>query len=140
MDKIAREYKWEMSHRLPSHNGPCRNIHGHSYKMRVSLEGELNKDSMVLDFYDMDNIFNPLVSLFDHAFLCDSEDIVMLNFLSSYNFKYLVIPETSTAENIAHFIVTEVLSELQKFQNLKWLEIRLYETLDAFAEVRVKIQ
>ena len=39
--KIAKEFRWEMGHRLPEHFGLCKNIHGHSYKMIVEFEGEL---------------------------------------------------------------------------------------------------
>ena len=38
--KIAKEFRWEMGHRLPEHFGLCKNIHGHSYKMVVEFEGE----------------------------------------------------------------------------------------------------
>jgi len=40
--KIAKEFKWEMGHRLPEHFGQCKNIHGHSYKMLVEFEGEID--------------------------------------------------------------------------------------------------
>ena len=42
--KIAKEFNWEMGHRLPEHFGKCKNIHGHSYKMMVELEGDLDDE------------------------------------------------------------------------------------------------
>ena len=39
--KVAKEFKWEMGHRLPEHFGNCKNIHGHSYKMIAEFEGEI---------------------------------------------------------------------------------------------------
>ncbi|MDA3844331.1 MAG: 6-carboxytetrahydropterin synthase, partial [Candidatus Kapabacteria bacterium] len=66
--KIAKNFDWEMSHRLPNHDGLCRNIHGHSYKMRVELEGEPNKQSMVIDYYDMKLVISPLLEKLDHCF------------------------------------------------------------------------
>jgi len=54
--RIAKEFVWEMSHRLPYHEGNCKNIHGHSYKMELSLEGEPNENGMLIDFYHIERI------------------------------------------------------------------------------------
>ena len=61
MMKIAKEFHWEMGHRLPEHFGLCKNIHGHSYKMIVEFEGELDEQGMVIDFYDVEKIIAPII-------------------------------------------------------------------------------
>jgi 6-pyruvoyltetrahydropterin/6-carboxytetrahydropterin synthase len=65
--KIAKEFKWEMGHRLPEHFDKCKNIHGHSYKMIVELEGEILESGMVMDYYDLKKIINPIVEKLDHS-------------------------------------------------------------------------
>lgn len=138
--KIAKEYTWEMSHRLPFHDGPCKNIHGHSYKMIIGLEGELDKNSMVLDYYEIDRIIKPMMNQLDHAFLCDKDDNMMIEFLASNGFKYSIIPYVTTSENIVTYFLDKVKEEFQKFNNLLTLSISVYETIDAYAERKVDLK
>jgi len=56
--KIAKEFRWEMGHRLPYHNGLCKNVHGHSYQMVIELEGDVNTKGMIIDFYDLGEIID----------------------------------------------------------------------------------
>ena len=72
--KIAKEFNWEMGHRLPEHFGKCKNIHGHSYKMMVELDGDVNDNGMVMDYYDLKKIVNPIVENLDHAFMVYEQD------------------------------------------------------------------
>ncbi len=48
---ISKEFNWDMSHRLPFHHGHCKNIHGHTYKLRVEIEGIMDKNGLVMDYY-----------------------------------------------------------------------------------------
>ena len=59
--KISKEFRWEMGHRLPFHDGLCRNIHGHSYYMVIEIEGELNENGMIIDFYDLGKAVKPII-------------------------------------------------------------------------------
>lgn len=136
--KIAKEYKWEMSHRLPFHDGPCKNIHGHSYKMFVILEGEPDKNSMVIDYYDIDRFVKPLLDKLDHSFVCDENDSLMINFLKDNGFKYLVIPYFTTSENLVTYMLEIAAPHFKAFSNIESLSIRLYETEDAYAERKIK--
>ncbi|HRP02316.1 MAG TPA: 6-carboxytetrahydropterin synthase [Candidatus Kapabacteria bacterium] len=137
---VAKEYRWEMSHRLPFHKGPCKNIHGHSYKMIVSVEGNLNSNSMVIDYYDLDNIMKPLIDSLDHSFLCDKDDKLMMEFLASNGFKYFTMPYVTTSENIVTFIIDTIKEEFQKYDNLISLSVAVYETIDAFAKRTINLQ
>lgn len=140
MTRIAKEFKWEMSHRLTFHEGPCRNVHGHSYKMRVELYGEPDKHAMVLDYYDVEKIFRPLISSLDHAFLCDKDDKLMIDFLSANGFKYMIMPNYSTAENMVDFFISEVIEQIRAFNNIISVKIRVHETEDTFAEKEVDLK
>lgn len=133
--KIAKEFSWEMSHRLPFHKGPCKNIHGHSYRLRLTLEGKTNSDSMILDFYDMEQILMPIIDSLDHAFVCDSDDALMINFLKDNGFKHYIINDFSTCENLTSFFLDKLCAEFKVFENIKKLTVRVYETIDAYAEM-----
>ena len=135
LTKISKEFKWEMSHRLPFHKGLCRNIHGHTYKLRIDIEGHLDENGMLIDFYDLEIIMRPLLNEFDHSFLVDSNDIIMLDFLKVNQFKHLIIPFTSTSENIIQYIAERIIPEFKKISSVKAIYIRLYETEDVFAEI-----
>jgi 6-pyruvoyltetrahydropterin/6-carboxytetrahydropterin synthase len=131
---IGKEYKWEMSHRLPFHLGPCKNLHGHSYKMFVILTGEQDKNSMVLDYYDIDSFVKPLLDKLDHSFVCDKDDKLMINFLQENGFKHHIIPNYTTSENLVTYMLDVAIPHFKKFDNILSLTIKLYETEDAFAE------
>ncbi len=134
--KIAKFFYWEMSHRLPFHKGACKNIHGHSYKLRVEVQGKTDENGMVMDYYDLKRTFAPLIEKLDHSFIVDKSDELMLDFLKANGFKYNVIDKNTTAENIAQYILEEG-SPILKRENpsVAKIAIRLFETEDVFAEV-----
>lgn len=137
MIKISKEFDWEMSHRLPFHDGLCRNLHGHSYKLRVIVEGKADNNSMVIDYYEVGKIFRPIIEMLDHSFLCDSADELMISFLQSNGFKCVVMEKHSTAENITEFVLDKVIDEFRKYKNIDKVTLRIYETHDAYAESTV---
>jgi len=138
--KIAKEFNWEMSHRLPFHKGLCKNIHGHSYKLRVELNGTVLSDGMVLDYYDLKLLVMPIVERLDHSFLVDKDDVLMIDFLKSNNFKYNILETYTTAENIANYLADIISTEIkEKHKNVHKIKIRLYETENVYAEIEKNI-
>jgi 6-pyruvoyltetrahydropterin/6-carboxytetrahydropterin synthase len=131
--KIAKEFNWEMGHRLQNHKGLCRNLHGHSYKMRVELEGEIAENSMLMDYSELKQIVSKIIEPFDHSFLIEETDKI-LNFLQENNFKMVVVPFVTTAENLCIFLANEIKNELKQYSNIKKLTVRVCETTDVFAE------
>lgn len=131
--KIAKEFRWEMGHRLPEHFGKCKNIHGHSYKMLVEFSGELDKNGMIIDYYDVEKIINPVIEKLDHAFMVNKNDKIVLDFLEKINSKRVVVEFESTAENICKYLLNEV-SKTELPKNIKELKIRVQETTDDYAE------
>ncbi len=74
MIRVTKEFRFEMAHALLGYDGPCRNIHGHSYRMLVTLKGQTIKDplspkiGMVMDFSELKQMVNrEIISTFDHA-------------------------------------------------------------------------
>ena len=136
--KIAKEFHWEMGHRLPEHFGLCKNIHGHSYKMIVEFEGELDEQGMVIDFYDVEKIIAPIIDELDHAFMVKDDDVIALDFLEKLNSKKIVVSFESTVENICKYISDQIIkSNLPK--NIQFITVRVYETAEDYAEEKVSL-
>ncbi len=137
--KIAKEFRWEMGHRLPEHFGQCKNIHGHSYKMLVEFDGELNKDEMIIDYYDVEKIINPIIEKLDHAFMVNKNDKVVLEFLEKMNSKKVVVDFQSTAENICLYLLNEI-EKASLPENVNEIKVRVYETTHDYAEETLKLK
>jgi 6-pyruvoyltetrahydropterin/6-carboxytetrahydropterin synthase len=134
LTRIAKEFRWEMGHRLPYHNGGCRNIHGHSYRMQVAIDGTLDKGGMVLDYFVLKEIVDPLVDELDHSFLCDHEDVEMLEFFEKTTLKHSIVPFHTTAENLVGWFLQQIAPRLESHPNLSALQVRVYETERTYAE------
>lgn len=137
--KIAKEFRWEMGHRLPEHFGLCKNIHGHSYKMIVEFEGELNKDQMVIDYYDVEKIINPIIIQLDHAFMVNLNDKIVLEFLEKVNSKKVIVEFDATAENICKYLLNEI-SKSNLPENVNSVKVRVYETQFDYAEDKLQLK
>ncbi len=136
--KVAKEFKWEMGHRLPEHFGLCKNIHGHSYRMIVEFEGELDKQGMVIDFYDVEKIINPIIEKLDHAFMVNKNDKDMIEFLEKIKSKHVIVDFNSTVENISQYIISE-LKKKPLAKNVECATVRVYETAFDYAEETSKV-
>ena len=136
--KIAKEFRWEMGHRLPEHFGKCKNIHGHSYKMIVELEGEVVESGMVMDYYDVKKMVEPVVEKLDHAFMVYKDDKEIISFLEKMKSKMVVVGFQSTVENICKYFLSEI-KKLRFPQNVKNISVRIYETADDYAEEEIKL-
>jgi 6-pyruvoyltetrahydropterin/6-carboxytetrahydropterin synthase len=139
--KIAKEFRWEMGHRLPNHPGLCRNIHGHSYYMIVEIEGDVMENGMIIDFYDLGIIIKPLLGKLDHSFLVYSKDKKVLNFLKKNKMKMVVTDYLATVENICKDMVEKVVKEFRKkkFKNIELVTIKIYETPNSHASMTMKV-
>ncbi len=136
--KIAKEFHWEMGHRLPEHFGKCKNIHGHSYKMIVEIEGDVLESGMVMDYYDLKKIVLPFVDELDHAFMVYKDDKQIINFLSEMNSKKLIVDFQSTVENICTYFLTRIKGAVIN-KNINRLTVRIYETHDDYAEESITL-
>ena len=105
---LRKEYGFEAAHFIYNPPGKCRNLHGHSYKLFVSLEGTVNPETgMIIDFDDLSKVVNEKITQrLDHRFLND------------------LIP-LSTAENISVWIWDQLKPALPEL-----CQIEVFETLD----------
>lgn len=134
LTRVSKDFHWEMGHRLPFHTGGCRNIHGHSYRMQVTIEGYLDDNGMVIDYFDLKEIVEPLVARIDHAFLCDENDAAMLAFFAANPLKHVVVPFLTTAENLVGWFLEEIAAVLAPYTNMRTLTVRIHETERTYAE------
>ena len=137
--KIAKEFRWEMGHRLPEHLGLCKNIHGHSYKMLAEFDGDLDEQGMIIDYYDVEKIINPIIEKLDHAFMVNKNDKVVLEFLEKMKSKKVVVDFQSTAENICVYLINEI-KKTSLSSNVREIKVRVYETAHDYAEASLQLK
>jgi 6-pyruvoyltetrahydropterin/6-carboxytetrahydropterin synthase len=141
LTRIAKDFRWEMAHRLPEHTGGCRNVHGHSYRMWIELAGEPDEQGMVLDYFDLKKVVNPLVAEIDHSFLCDRTDVLIVDFLESSGLKAVYVDFPTTAENLAKWFferlkaIFQPMGDDSSMKHLRELRVRIQETERTYAEV-----
>lgn len=139
MMKIAKDFRWEMGHRLQCHKGKCYNLHGHSYKLQIEFEGEVDSSNgMVLDYFDVKDIVAPIVERFDHTVAVWNEDKVLIEKLEQLNSAHVILPFETTAENLVGYILSEV-RKAQLPSGIKKVKVRVCETENTYAEDEANI-
>ena len=136
--KIAKEFRWEMGHRLQHHKGKCINLHGHSYKMIVEFKGKPNMDGMVIDYFDVKKIIAPIVDKLDHSVVISKDDTDLLEAVKGLGSDYVVIDYESTAENLCLYFI-ERIKETDLPNNITQLKVRIMETENTYAEETVAL-
>lgn len=131
--KIAKEFNWEMGHRLPFHNGKCKNLHGHSYKMMLELEGELDKNGMIMDYYDVKFIVGSIIEELDHAFMVCESDVEVIEIVKKLKTKHIITDFQSTAENICRYILGKI-KKTDIPSNITKVKVKVMETDNTYAE------
>ena len=72
---VIRTFGFEAAHQLPWHPGKCRNLHGHSYRLEVTVEGPIGAQGIVVDFADIKAVVErEVVERYDHRYLNDLLD------------------------------------------------------------------
>lgn len=137
--KIAKEFRWEMGHRLSYHQEGCQNLHGHSYRMSVELVGELNQNGMVLDYGKIKEIVEPILLELDHSTMLSEDDTQTRDFFESSGMKAAIVPFHPTAENMCIWFLDLLKPKFQQFSNIKTLTVRVCETLTATAEATTEL-
>jgi 6-pyruvoyltetrahydropterin/6-carboxytetrahydropterin synthase len=133
--RIAKEFRWEMGHRLPYHREGCQNLHGHSYRAEIELLGEPDEGGMVVDFGEISRLVKPLIDRMDHSFMVHEDDATVRAFLEVQGLKATVAPFHSTAENIAAWLLAELRPALEG-PRIREIAVRVHETAKSVAEAR----
>lgn len=138
--KITKQFSFEMAHALRNYDGLCRNIHGHSYKMDITLAGQplhdesSPKNGMVMDFGDLKRLVNEeIISLLDHALVLNAKtDAKLVEALKQNYEKIVIVDFQPTTENLLSFIADKLKAKLS--ERVKLTRIRLRETDTSYAD------
>ncbi len=142
MDKVrvTKEFNFEMAHALWNYDGACKNIHGHSYRLFVTIIGSPIKDEnnvkfgMVLDFKDLKAMVNKnVVNILDHSLVVykKAEGESLQSVKKMYD-KVYVFDFQPTCENLIVHIAKIIIANTPP--NLSLFSLKLYETATSYAE------
>lgn len=139
--RITKQFSFETGHALYGYDGKCKNVHGHSYKLSVTVIGTPIDDrnnvkfGMVIDFSDLKKIVKEeIVDRFDHAtvFNQTTPHLELANELINRDHHVILVDYQPTSENMvvdfAQKIKTRLPSTVQLFS------LKLQETETSFAE------
>jgi 6-pyruvoyltetrahydropterin/6-carboxytetrahydropterin synthase len=138
--RVTREFSFEMAHVLWNYDGPCRNVHGHSYRLFVTISGipisdtKNPKNGMVMDFTDLKAIvLREIVDVFDHAVVVSSDfDKEKISMLKDTFGNTVIVEYQPTCENL----VADFAHRIRKFlpSGIEIHNLKLYETAKSYAE------
>ncbi len=139
--RITKQFSFETGHALYGYDGLCRNVHGHSYKLSVTVIGEPITDpshvklGMVIDFGDLKKIVKEeIVDEFDHAtvFNKHTPHVDLAKELSERGHKVILAPYQPTSENMVVDFAKKIMARLP--QNISLHSLKLQETETSYAE------
>ena len=139
--RITKQFNFETGHALYGYDGKCKNVHGHSYKLSVTVSGEPIKDNthvkfgMVIDFSDLKKIVNEeIVDVFDHAtvFNQNTPHIELAKELQARDHHVILVDYQPTSEMMVIDFAEKIKDRLPN--NIKLHSIKLQETDTNFAE------
>lgn len=114
---LSKDFVFDAAHNLIHYHGKCEKLHGHTYKLRVILEGTPDSEGMIMDFLELKEIVKGrVISRLDHSYLND------------------IIGQPS-AENIALWVWNEI-DDAVKRENCRLYEVHVWETADSCVIVR----
>jgi 6-pyruvoyltetrahydropterin/6-carboxytetrahydropterin synthase len=139
---VAKTFRFEAAHRLPWHQGGCRNLHGHSYVMTVELAGEPDGRGMVIDFKEIKAVLKPLVDALDHGTIVAEDDAALMSALDDLDSKRFVLPYDTTSENLCRFVADHLRTQAQDLlasHRITKIRVRIQETDSCYAEVERQV-
>ncbi|MBN2781515.1 MAG: 6-carboxytetrahydropterin synthase QueD [Candidatus Marinimicrobia bacterium] len=106
--ELTKIFHFDMAHRLSFHEGKCRNLHGHTYRLEVTLSGDADENGMVIDFNEMKRLIDErVVDVLDHATVIYHDDALLMNAFPK-ELKHVVFPFEVTAENLCIWIYDQL--------------------------------
>lgn len=139
--RITKQFTFETGHALYGYDGKCKNVHGHSYKLSVTVIGSPISDSnnvkygMVIDFTDLKKIvMEEVVDQFDHAtvFNQNTPHIELAKELKSRDHHVILVDYQPTSENMVIDFADRIKKRLS--ENIDLFSLKLQETESSFAE------
>ncbi len=139
--RITKQFSFETGHALYGYDGKCKNVHGHSYKLSVTVSGTPILDAshvkfgMVIDFGDLKKIVKEeIVDQFDHAtvFNQSTPHVELANELKNRGHHVILVDYQPTSENMVIDFAARITSRLP--HDVELHSLKLQETESSFAE------
>ena len=139
--RITKQFSFETGHALYGYDGKCKNVHGHSYKLSVTVIGKPISDNsnvkfgMVIDFSDLKKIVNEeIVDVFDHAtvFNKNTPHVELAAELENRGHHVILVNYQPTSENMVTDFAQKIKNRLPA--DIKLHSLKLQETDTSFAE------
>jgi 6-pyruvoyltetrahydropterin/6-carboxytetrahydropterin synthase len=138
--RVTKEFSFEMAHVLWNYDGPCKNVHGHSYRLFVTLSGfpvdnqENPKNGMVIDFGDLKSIVKiQIINIFDHSVvLSDKIEKEKTDIFTRLFGNTVLVSYQPTCENLVADFAERIAPHLPS--GVKLHSLKLYETATSYAE------
>jgi len=139
--RITKQFSFETGHALYGYDGKCKNVHGHSYKLSVTVIGQPITDrtnvkfGMVIDFSDLKKIVKEeIVDHFDHATVFNetTPHIELANELKTRGHHVILVDYQPTSENMVIDFAQKIKNRLP--DTIKLHSLKLQETDSSFAE------
>ena len=136
MITVTKTVKFDAAHILTNHQGLCKNLHGHTYRVDVSVTQAADDSSdMVIDFKDLKRIATETIcDRFDHAFIYNRNsegEREIAAVVERHSMRTVALDFRSTAENMARMFYDELKAKLPGVSSVK-----VWETADSSAEYR----
>ncbi len=134
---ITKQFSFEMAHALTDYPGKCRNIHGHSYRLEVTVTGDrIESSGMVIDFKHLKDLVNrTVVEPLDHFLvLSDRTDDELQRLLKNNYEKVKIVPFQPSTENLLEYMAKMLAPELPG--NVSISSLRLQETEQSWVELK----
>ena len=138
--RVTKEFPFEMAHVLWNYDGPCKNVHGHSYRLFVTISGtpstdqDDSKNGMVIDFSDLKSIIKKqIINVFDHSVvLSDKINKGKAEMFNEMFGNTVLVGYQPTCENLVADFAVRITPYLPS--GVKLHSLKLYETATSYAE------
>jgi 6-pyruvoyltetrahydropterin/6-carboxytetrahydropterin synthase len=104
----------------------------------VEFEGDVDKNGMLMDYYDVKTVVSPIVDNLDHAFMVFDKDTELIEALKKLNSNFVLVPYQPTAENICLYFL-EKIKQAGLPANISAVKVQVFETETTYAEESSKI-
>lgn len=136
MTTVTKSVKFDAAHILTNHQGLCKNLHGHTYRVDVSVtQPDDDPRDMVIDFKDLKSVATSVIcDRFDHAFIYSTAsegEREIASVVEKHGMRTVALPFRSTAENLARYFFGELKPRIPGLTSVK-----VWETADSCAEFR----
>src|SRR5947207_8248750 len=114
MFEVSVEQTFAAGHALRNYHGKCENVHGHNYRVQITVQGEqLDGSGLLVDFLELKRLMGQVVDYLDHRFINDLPPFDVLN---------------PSAENMAKYFHDRVSGELRNDVPVRISEVKVWET------------